>query len=68
MIKFKSLNDGTNGYRFNLSGLRGLYRIRATKRRLGFTSGDSTIGVHIGKLSVYVNRPRGRKLEETFAG
>ena len=67
LLKTKSLNDGTNGFRFNVLGLKGLTRKRTTKSR-GYkvTLGKCTNALHMGKRSVYFehkpNRASERKL------
>jgi len=50
----KNLNDGTQGFRFRLFNRDGLYRKRSTKSRYGMTHGDTTLGLHFGKRSLYI--------------
>ena len=50
----KNLNDGTQGFRFRLFNRDGLYRKRSTKSRYGVTQGDTTLGIHFGKRSLYI--------------
>lgn len=65
-MKFYStlpLNDNTNGFRFDLAGIKGLTRKRLVKRRWGFSSGVTMQGVHLGKRSVYIQKRKpARKL------
>jgi len=52
----KNLNDGTNGYRFDYVGFKGIYRKRIMKKRWGLTKGDTFRAIHIGKRSLYVEQ------------
>lgn len=47
------LSDGTEGFRFDVTITKGLYRKRLTKRRWGITKGETMRAVHFGKRSVY---------------
>ena len=68
----KPLNDGTQGFRFNFAGIKGLTRKRKQSSR-GFkiTRNGCMTALHLGKRSVYVeqkfNRSTNRKLRH-FAG
>ena len=54
-MRFKSLNDGTKGFRFNIAGVQGLYRKRSCLRRYGINRhGDAMTAYHFGKRSLYV--------------
>ena len=55
-IATKPLNDDTQGFRFNVLGLKGLTRKRIAKKRWGITSGKSMKAIHIGKRSIYFER------------
>ena len=68
----KPLNDGTQGFRFNFAGLKGLTRKRKTINR-GYKI--ARIGcmnaLHIGKRTVYIERKPNRSTERKlchFAG
>ena len=51
----KPLLDGTNGYRFNLMGVKGLTRKRKTvSRGYKITIGECMTAYHIGKRTIYV--------------
>ncbi len=66
----KPLNDGTQGFRFNVCNQKGLYRKRKVKSRpLSVTKDDCMVGFHWGKVSVYFERKKAtpRKLFH-FAG
>lgn len=68
----KPLNDGTNGFRFNFAGVKGLTRKRKHASR-GFkvTRNDCMTALHIGKRTVYVERKPNRDTERKlrhFAG
>ena len=52
-IATKPLNDRTNGFRFNLLGLKGLTRKRQSIKRYGITKGKCMKALHIGKRSLY---------------
>ena len=58
----KPLNDGTKGCRFNVLGIKGIYRKRKYKRNGWFTRCGSTEmpGRNFGKVSVYVEAKRNR--------
>jgi hypothetical protein len=56
MLKIKSLNDNTNGFRFKVFGITGLTRKRVEDRRYGLTKGETMVGIHAGKRSVYLER------------
>jgi hypothetical protein len=68
----KPLNDRTQGFRFNVLGLKGLVRFRKTVSR-GYRkeAGDCTTAFHMGKATIYFeqkpNRNRTRKFRH-FAG
>ena len=68
MIKCKSLNDGTRGYRFNILGVKGLTRKRLTQSRYNVTNGDTMLGLHIGRRSVYIERSNPIKRLYNFVG
>ena len=63
--KGASLNDGTDGFRFNFGSRSGLYRVRKPKsaRRFGLSKGETTRGLHFGKRSVYLER---KKTDRSF--
>jgi hypothetical protein len=71
-IATKPLNDRTDGFRFNILGLKGLTRKRQHKSN-GFSikHGESTLIIHLFKRSVYFehasNRKRSRRIRH-FAG
>ena len=70
-IATKALKDGTNGFRFNVCGVKGLTRKRIFKRRWGIAKGKSMVSLHIGKRSVYIerktNKTKGKRIRH-FAG
>tara|TARA_X000001388_G_scaffold27842_1_gene19664 strand:- start:604 stop:849 length:246 start_codon:yes stop_codon:yes gene_type:complete len=61
--KGASLNDGTDGFRFNVGNRSGLYRVRKATSRFALTKGETTRGLHFGKRSVYLER---KKTERPF--
>lgn len=68
----KTLADDTNGFRYNLFGIKGLVRKRKHKSN-GFhiTQGKCMKAIHMGKVTVYVetklNKETARVLRH-FAG
>jgi hypothetical protein len=68
----KPLNDGTQGFRFNFAGIKGLTRNRKfDSRGYKVTRNECMTALHLGKRTVYVehkpNRNTERKLRH-FAG
>ena len=68
----KPLNDGTQGFRFNFAGVKGLTRKRTTQKRWGVETLKCTTAFHIGYRTVYIENKAnrfdlGRKLRH-FAG
>ena len=53
----KPLNDGTQGFRFNFAGIKGLTRKRKHESR-GYkvTRNDCMNAVHLGKRTIYIER------------
>ena len=71
IIATKPLNDDTKGFRFNVLGLKGLFRKRKHKSRgfALFQRDDCMTGHHIGKFSLYVERnPQSKRKLFHFAG
>tara|TARA_R110000822_G_scaffold237312_3_gene367804 strand:- start:644 stop:868 length:225 start_codon:yes stop_codon:yes gene_type:complete len=70
-IATKELKDGTNGFRFNVCGVKGLTRKRQKARRWGIKRGKSMIAFHVGLRSVYfeqkLNRQSNKRVRH-FAG
>ena len=70
-IATKPLNDGTNGFRFNFLGFKGLTRKRKQAKRFGIQKLKCTTAIHIGKRSIYIeqspNRTSKRRIRH-FAG
>jgi hypothetical protein len=67
-MRINTLNDNTNGFRFNIAGVQGLYRKRVAIRRFGITRGDSMTGFHLGKRSLYVEGGMNRRSLWNLAG
>ena len=68
-ITTKPLNDNTHGFRFQLGMLKGLYRKRGLKMRLGISRGQTMTGFHLGKRSLYIEKRKAeRHLGWGFAG
>lgn len=64
----KELNDGTNGLRFQMLGVVGLWRQRSIQKRYGVTQGDTTVGYHYGYRSVYFEKKGALRMFWNFAG
>ena len=60
MIKIKSESNGT--VRFTVLGKQGFYRLRKIKKRYGIDKGESFVQLHVHKLTVALQRKKGRKL------
>lgn len=68
-MRITDLNDNTNGFRFNISGIKGLTRKRQTIKRYGIKRGSAMTAFHLGKRSVYIEGgKRQRDLGHSFAG
>ena len=60
-IATKPLNDRTNGFRFNVLGIKGLTRKRKTfSRGFKLEAGNCMTALHLGKRTVYVERKSNR--------
>ena len=58
-VSFKSNNDGTSGFRFNILGTKGLVRRRKKKSNgLKLTSGDCFNSLHMFKTTIHVEKKR----------
>ena len=69
LIKTAPLNDGTKGNRFVVLGtISGIYRKRSVKNRLGITKGVTTIGLHLGKRSLFWEHKRALRQFYRIAG
>lgn len=67
----KPLNDGTNGFRFNFAGVKGLTRKRQPNRKdssrgYKIIKGDCTTQLHLGKRSIYIEHKPNRSTERKF--
>lgn len=70
-IATKPLNDRTNGFRFNIFGLKGLTRKRQSIKRYGVKAGACMKALHIGKRSIYFEQSTnktGKRRIRHFAG
>lgn len=67
-MRIKSLNDNTQGFRFNIAGVQGLYRKRQVIRRYGVKRGDSMTALHLGKRSLYIEGGMYRRALHNLAG
>lgn len=71
-IATKPLNDRTQGFRFNVLGLKGLTRKRKHKSRgWSIERKDSMLQLHMGKRSVYIEQRQNRSTDRRirhFAG
>ena len=67
LVEIKPLNDGTQGFRFDILGVKGLTRKRQYKSR-GFKlkTGSCMKALHLGKRSIYIERKSNKKTERKF--
>ena len=68
ILATKPNNDGTEGFRFNFFGNKGIYRKRKVINRYGKSTGDVMTGYHFGKRSVYFEQTTPRRKLYHFAG
>ena len=72
LIATKPLNDDTNGFRFNVLGMKGLTRKRITKSRgYKITKGNCMTALHFGKRTIYLEKKANRSTKRKvghFAG
>ena len=68
ILATKPLNDGTDGFRFNILGSKGIYRKRKIDKRYGKSHGDCMTGYHFGKRSLYLQQAVPRRKLCHFAG
>lgn len=66
ILATKPLNDGTDGFRYNFFGIKGMIRVRKVKWRWGFSQGKTMKAIHVGKYSLYVERKTNRKKHRKF--
>ena len=66
-LEIKPLNDGTQGFRFDILGVKGLTRKRQYKSRgFKFKTGSCMKALHLGKRSIYFERKSNKKTERKF--
>jgi len=68
ILATKPLNDGTDGFRFNILGSKGIYRKRKIEKRYGKSQGDVMTGYHFGRRSLYVTQAAPKRRLYHFAG
>jgi hypothetical protein len=69
ILATKSLNDGTQGFRFNVLGLKGLTRKRKRKNNgWKVIAKDCMMIVHMGKRTVYFEHGATIRKLRHFAG
>jgi hypothetical protein len=70
MLKIRALNDNTKGFRFDVIGIKGLYRKRSFKTRyeLNIGHGDTFSDIHFGKRSLYIEQIAPLRKLFAFAG
>ena len=69
IVATKPLNDGTSGFRFNVLGQKGLFRMRSDKslpraKRVGPTMN----AYDMGKFTLYLEKKRPARKLAHFAG
>lgn len=68
-VATKPLNDGTQGFRFNILGYKGLTRKRKTfSRGYSIERGKSMTKIHLGKRTVYFENKTNKNKIRHFAG
>lgn len=69
LYKTLPLNDGTQGFRFDVMGNKGIYRKRKNlSRKLAFQIvGDTFFVLHMGKRSIYVQQTTPLRALHDFA-
>lgn len=68
IFKTRDLNDGTKGKRFEVIGIKGMYRIRKFKKRsFQIDLQDSFASLHYGKFTLHVESGLPARLYK-FAG
>jgi hypothetical protein len=60
LLNIKPTSKGTT--RFTVLAKQGFYRLRKAKTRYGIERGDSFVQLHVHKLTVALQRSKGRKL------
>jgi len=68
ILATKPLNDGTDGFRYNFLGKKGIYRKRKRDRRYGINQGDCMTGYHFGKRSLYAEQASTKRKLYHYAG
>lgn len=57
LFSIRPLNDNTSGFRFDIVGIKGLYRKRKALRRWSINqNGDTFVQIHLGKRSLYIEQ------------
>jgi len=69
LYKTRPLNDGTQGFRFDVLGNKGIYRKRKNlSRKLAFQAvGDTFFALHMGKRSIYLEQTNPLRALHDFA-
>ena len=68
-IATKPLNDGTQGFRFNILGYKGLTRKRKlVSNGYKIERGKSMTKIHLGKRSLYLEHTTNKNKIRNFAG
>ena len=69
ILSTRPLNDNTKGFRFDLMGNKGIYRVRKFKtRKLAFeVVGTTFFAIHMGKRSLYMQQNEPLRALHDFA-
>lgn len=69
ILATKPLNDGTQGFRYNFLGRKGVVRKRKKlSRGWKVVRGDGMTALHMGRLTVYVEHNKNKRKLKHFAG
>lgn len=68
IIATKSLNDGTKGFRFNILGKKGIFRIRKNSKGWNSRYSSSMFIRNMGKVYIATEQPYNARKLRHFAG
>ena len=62
------LRDGTTGFRFEIFGIKGLFRRRVIKKLWNIGSGETCNKINFGKNVLYIQKSKASRHFARFAG